>query len=70
MKNIMFLIKSFVQMIFEELYIFILNVIKQNIGNLGILYFPTVFDIFYFIYFINIRCYIFVVKTWVQIPLA
>jgi len=54
MKNIMFLTKSFVQMIFEELYIFILNVIKQNIGNLGILYFPTVFNIFYFIYFINI----------------
>ena len=30
-KNIMFLSKSFVQVIFEELYIFILNVIKQNI---------------------------------------
>lgn len=53
-KNIMFLSKSFVQIIFEELYIFILNVIKQNIGNLGVIYFPVVFNIFYFIYFINI----------------
>jgi ATP synthase subunit 6 len=53
-KNVMFLSKSFVQIVFEELYIFILNVIKQNIGNLGIIYFPIVFNIFYFIYFINI----------------
>jgi len=53
-KNIMFLSKNFVQIIFEELYIFILNVIKQNIGNLGVMYFPVVFNIFYFIYFINI----------------
>ena len=54
LKNIMFLTQSFVQIIFEELYIFVLNVIKQNIGNLGIIYFPIVFNVFYFIYFINI----------------
>jgi len=54
LKNIMFLTQSFVQIIFEELYIFVLNVIKQNIGNLGIMYFPIVFNVFYFIYFINI----------------
>lgn len=53
-KNIMFLTQSFVQIIFEELYLFVLNVIKQNIGNLGIIYFPIVFNVFYFIYFINI----------------
>jgi len=53
-KNIMFLSKNFVQITFEELYVFILNVIKQNIGNLGIKYFPIIFNIFYFIYFINI----------------
>lgn len=54
LKNIMFLTQSFVQIIFEELYIFVLNVIKQNVGNLGIIYFPIVFNVFYFIYFINI----------------
>ena len=54
LKNIMFLTQSFVQIIFEELYIFVLNVIKQNIGNSGIIYFPIVFNVFYFIYFINI----------------
>lgn len=54
LKNIMFLTQSFVQIIFEGLYIFVLNVIKQNIGNLGIIYFPIVFNVFYFIYFINI----------------
>jgi ATP synthase subunit 6 len=54
LKNIMFLTQSFVQIIFEELYIFVLNVVKQNIGNLGIVYFPIVFNVFYFIYFVNI----------------
>lgn len=54
LKNIMFLTQSFIQIIFEELYIFVLNVVKQNIGNLGIIYFPIIFNVFYFIYFINI----------------
>ena len=54
MKNIMFLTQNFVQIIFEELYMFVLNVIKQNIGILGIIYFPVVFNVFYFIYFVNI----------------
>jgi ATP synthase subunit 6 len=53
-KNIMFLTQSFIQIIFEEMYIFVLNVVKQNIGVLGIIYFPIVFNVFYFIYFINI----------------
>src|ERR1700712_4107328 len=54
LKNIMFLTQNFIQIIFEELYMFVLNVIKQNIGNLGIKYFPVVFNIFYFIYFVNL----------------
>jgi len=54
LKNIMFLTQSFLQIIFEELYLFVLNVVKQNIGFLGIIYFPIVFNVFYFIYFINI----------------
>jgi len=54
LKNIMFLTQNFVQIIFEELYMFVLNVIKQNIGILGLIYFPVVFNVFYFIYFVNI----------------
>jgi len=54
LKNIMFLTQNFVQIIFEELYLFVLNVIKQNIGILGIIYFPIIFNVFYFIYFVNI----------------
>ena len=54
LKNIMFLTQNFVQIIFEELYMFVLNVIKQNIGNLGIIYFTIIFNVFYFIYFVNI----------------
>lgn len=54
LRNIMFLTQSFVQIIFEELYMFVLSVVKQNIGTLGIIYFPVVFNVFYFIYFINI----------------
>lgn len=54
LKNIMFLTQSFVQIIFEELYMFVLSVVKQNIGTLGIIYFPIVFNVFYFIYFVNI----------------
>jgi ATP synthase subunit 6 len=54
LKNIMFLTQNFVQIIFEELYMFVLNVIKQNIGVLGIIYFPVIFNVFYFIYFVNI----------------
>ena len=54
LKNIMFLTQNFIQILFEELYMFVLNVIKQNIGNLGIKYFPVVFNVFYFIYFVNL----------------
>lgn len=54
LKNIMFLTQNFVQIIFEEIYMFVLNVIKQNIGFLGLIYFPVVFNVFYFIYFVNI----------------
>jgi len=54
LKNIMFLSQSFIQIVFEELYMFVLSIIKQNIGISGIMYFPIIFNVFYFIYFINI----------------
>jgi ATP synthase subunit 6 len=53
-KNNIFLSKSFVQIILENLYIFVLDVLKQNIGIKGIVYFPIIFNIFYYIYFINL----------------
>lgn len=53
-KNSILFVKSFLQIIIENLYIFILDVLKQNIGIKGIIYFPVIFNIFYFIYFINL----------------
>lgn len=53
-KNILLFVKSFLQIIIENLYLFILDVLKQNVGVKGILYFPIIFNVFYFIYFINL----------------
>lgn len=53
-KNILFITKSFVQIIIENLYLFVLDVLKQNVGIRGIVYFPIIFNVFYFIYFANI----------------
>lgn len=53
LKNLNLLTKSFVQILYEQLYLFVLNVIKQNIGYLGIVYFPIIFNIFYLIYLLN-----------------
>jgi len=50
----MFLVKSFVQNIIEYLYIFVLDVLKQNVGVRGLIYFPIIFNIFFFIYFVNL----------------
>jgi F-type H+-transporting ATPase subunit a len=54
LKNLMFLTKSFVQVIFENLYSFVLDVLKQNVGLKGIIYFPIMFNVFFYIYIINI----------------
>jgi len=50
----MFLTKSFVQIIIENLYSFVLDVLKQNVGVRGIEFLPIIFNIFYFIYVVNI----------------
>jgi ATP synthase subunit 6 len=54
MKNAILFVKSFVQIIIENLYLFVLDVLKQNVGIKGIIYFPIIFNVFYFIYFINL----------------
>jgi len=54
LNNNLFLTKSYVQLLLEYLYIFVLNVIKQNIGIKGIVYFPIIFNTFYLIYFMNL----------------
>lgn len=53
-KNIIFITKNFVQIIIENLYLFVLDVLKQNVGVKGIIYFPIIFNVFYFIYFVNL----------------
>lgn len=53
-KNLLFVTKGFVQILMENLYLFVLDVLKQNVGVKGIIYFPIIFNIFYFIYFVNI----------------
>lgn len=54
MKNLILFVKGFFQIIIENLYLFVLDVLKQNVGVKGILYFPIIFNVFYFIYFINL----------------
>lgn len=53
-KNILLFSKSFYQIIIENLYLFVLDVLKQNVGIKGLIYYPIIFNVFYFIYFINI----------------
>lgn len=53
-KNLFYLKKTGIQLILENLYLFILDIIKQNIGFKGLVYFPIVFVIFVSIYLFNI----------------
>lgn len=53
-RNLLFIKTSLLQIIFEGLYFFILDIVKQNIGHAGLKYFPIVFNTFLFIYLSNI----------------
>jgi len=53
-RNLLFIKTSLIQVIFEGLYNFILDIIKQNIGHAGIKYFPVIFNVFMFVYLANI----------------
>lgn len=39
---------------FESLFLFVLNIIKQQIGNSGLIYFPLIFTLFTLILFANL----------------
>lgn len=54
LKNLLFIKNALIQKIFEGLYLFILDLVKQNIGHAGVKYFPIMFNIFVFIYLLNI----------------
>ena len=54
LRNLLFIKSSLIQVIFEGLYLFILDLIKQNIGHAGLKYFPIMFNTFLFIYLLNI----------------
>jgi F-type H+-transporting ATPase subunit a len=48
------LIPSCFQRIFEIFFLFIFNLIKQQIGKEGYIYFPLIFSLFTFILFLNL----------------
>jgi ATP synthase subunit 6 len=48
------LIPEIWQFFFESIYVFILNIIKQQIGNKGLAYFPLIFTMFIFILLCNL----------------
>jgi len=52
-RNLLFIKSSLIQTMFEGLYSFILELLKQNIGHVGLKYFPIMFNTFLFIYLAN-----------------
>jgi len=54
-KNNMVWSKNFAQIILRNLYLFVLDVLKQNVGIKGIVYFPIIFNIFFFYIFYKFK---------------
>lgn len=52
-KNNLFFSKGFIQILAKQLYLFILDVLIQNVGAAGIIYFPIIFSVFFFIFIVN-----------------
>jgi F-type H+-transporting ATPase subunit a len=52
-KNNLFLTKGFVKIVLRQSYIFILDVLLQNVGSKGIPFLPILFSIFYYICLVN-----------------
>lgn len=48
------LIPDFWQLLFENFYIFVFDLVVQQIGHKGFVYFPFIFSIFFFILFCNL----------------
>lgn len=45
--------KGFVHILVKQLYLFVLEVLMQNVGKVGIVYFPVIFNVFFFILIVN-----------------
>lgn len=52
-KNTLFFSKNFMSILIKQSYLFILNVLIQNVGTAGIVYFPIIFSVFFFIFIVN-----------------
>jgi ATP synthase subunit 6 len=48
------LIPTVIQLFFENLFLFIINLIKQQIGSVGYIFIPFIFTVFNFILFMNL----------------
>lgn len=58
LRNLLFIKTTIIQIGLEGLYLFILDIIKQNVGYAGLQYFPLIFNTFLFIYIANITGFI------------
>lgn len=54
LKNNLKLIPQNWQLVLEEIYNFVLNIIKQQIGQKGIIYFPFIYTVFNFVLICNL----------------
>jgi len=54
LKNIFTVIPNTLQCLFENIIIFIFNLIKQQIGKEGYIFFPFIFTLFNFVLFTNL----------------
>lgn len=52
-KNNLFLTKGFVNIVLRQSYLFILDVLMQNVGSKGISFLPILFSVFYYICLVN-----------------
>lgn len=52
-KNNLLFSKGFMQLVIKQSYLFVLDVLLQNVGVVGIIYFPMLFSVFFFIFIIN-----------------
>jgi len=51
-KNKFKLVPDFWQLVFEKLYLFVFNILDQQTGPKGYIYFPLVFSLFFSYYFV------------------
>jgi ATP synthase subunit 6 len=52
-KNNLLFSKGFMQLLIKQTYLFVLDVLLQNVGLASIIYFPMLFTVFFFIFIVN-----------------